>query len=321
MVEIDMRKKVLLISLAISACLLTLTSIITQDVASIINVGVISIFIIVTPSFLYRYSEFLLIKAAEKEFPNFIRDLASMKRSGMTLPDAVRLATKTNYGKLTPEIEKLANRLSWNVPFLRALEIFGRRFKSRVIREAIDIIKESYVSGGDIASILDSLARDMFTLRELEEDRRNIVRQHVMVMYATFFIFIGISLGIILVLAPMFSGSSALGGLSGSSFMGTSPLGGGFTFNFRNPCETAYLIFPCDFFGLICTAFNISGGVGCYYTALFFSSLIIEAIFMGLLTGQLSENSAFAGIKHSLIMLALLFVIFTLVTKLNIIKF
>jgi hypothetical protein len=61
---------------------------------------------------------------------------------------------------------------------------------------------------------------------------------------------------------------------------------------------------------VLCASFGVSGGIGCYYLSLFFSVLLVQAIFMGLIAGQLGEGSVVAGIKHSLIMLAAVFIIF-----------
>jgi flagellar protein FlaJ len=279
---------------------LSVTSIVTQDVGTIINISVIAMFILVTPIFFYKYMEFLWIKAVEREFPNFMRDLANLKRSGMTLSEAVKLTTKTNYGKLTPEIIKLSNRLSWGTPFLRALEIFSKRFKeSKMITQAVDIIKESYSGGGNIAAILDSLSRDVIEIKDAEDERMSIARQHVMTMYGIFFMFVAIAIGITYTLVPMMSSGDP-----------DSPL----TSMFQDPCSAGG-IFPCGLFSVICAGFGASSGVGCYYLSLFFSVLVIQAIFMGLIAGQLGESSIVAGVKHSLIMLAAAFLIFTFLAK------
>ncbi|NIP41092.1 MAG: hypothetical protein GTN39_06300 [Candidatus Aenigmarchaeota archaeon] len=129
-----------------------------------------------------------------------------------------------------------------------------------------------------------------------------------MIMYAIFFMFVGISLAIIHVLIPMMTGQPQVVG-------GESPL----LFSFNDPCMDMPLPFPCEFFSVICVSFSISEGIICYYIALFFSVLIVQAIFMGLIAGQLGENSTIAGIKHSLIMLASIFVIFMFVMRLGLI--
>ncbi len=307
-IGLETNRKILAISFLISVILITSVSLITQDVGSIVNVGIICLFIIITPIFLYKYAEYVWIKAIEREFPNFIRDLASSKRSGMTLADGIKMATKTNYGKLSLEVKSMANRLSWGTPFLRVLDIFSKKFKkSKIINEVIEVINESYKSGGNTAAILESTARDMLTLREAEEERKSIVRQHVIVMYGIFFLFTGIAIAIIYVLVPMLTAQTQ------------TAVQGPMAFQFSNPCEATPFIFPCGYFGVLCSAFDIpEGGVGCYYIALFFSVLIIQALFTGLIAGQLGENSILAGIKHSLIMLAFVFVVFIFLIKIGV---
>ena len=118
-----------------------------------------------------------------------------------------------------------------------------------------------------------------------------------MIMYGIFFMFVVISISIIYVLVPMMSQPSA--GTSGPLIMG-----------FDDPCNKFSLLFPCGFFELMCVAFIVPSGIGCYYFALFFTVLIMQALFMGLIAGQLGENSVIGGVKHSLIMLAAVFVIF-----------
>lgn len=300
-------RKMIFVSVMVAVFLVGVFAVLTQDVGIIVNVGVIALFIVVTPLFLIKYIEFLWIKSVEKEFPAFIRDLAGLKRSGITLSEAIKMATKNNYGKLTPEVQKFSNRLSWGVHFLRALEIFGKRFKKSVlISEILGILKESYLSGGNISMTLESLSKDMVTLREIEEERKSVVRQHVMIMYGIFFMFVVISIAIIHVLIPMMGQPQSMSGVD-------SPL----LLSFSDPCKSMYMVFPCGYFDVMCASFAVPKGIGCYYFALFFTVLITQAIFMGLIAGQLGENSILAGVKHSLIMLASVFVIFMFLVRMG----
>jgi flagellar protein FlaJ len=308
MKEMNKEKKILLYSVIVALVMVTVSSVISQDLGIIVNVSVIALFIVIVPFFIYKYVSFLWLKSVEREFPNFIRDLAGLKRTGMSLSDAISMTSKANYGKLTPEVKKFANRLSWGVNFLRALEIFSEKFrKSRLIMEAIGIVDESYKSGGNISVTLDSISRDMMALKDIEAERKSIVRSHVMIMYGIFFMFVAISVAIIYVLIPMMMETS------GTSETVSGPL----MFNFADPCIAGYLPFPCEYFAVMCESFGVNPGVGCYYYSLFFSVLIIQALFMGLIAGQLGENSVFAGIKHSLIMLAAVFLIFTFLIQAN----
>ncbi|UCC91342.1 MAG: hypothetical protein JSV39_03435, partial [Candidatus Aenigmatarchaeota archaeon] len=170
----------------------------------------------------------------------------------------------------------------------------------------LGILKESYISGGNIAMTLDSLSKDMVTLKEIDEERKSVVRQHVMIMYGIFFMFVMISIAIIHVLIPMMGQTSSAASIE-------SPL----MLSFSDPCRSFYIIFPCGYFDILCTSFAVPGGIGCYYFALFFTVLLIQAVFMGLIAGQLGENSIVAGTKHSLIMLASIFIIFMFIVKMG----
>ena len=63
------------------------------------------------------------------------------------------------------------------------------------------------------------------------------------------------------------------------------------------------------------TLFSAKTGVGTYYVAMFFVIVLIQALFTGLIAGQLGENSVLAGTKHSIIMLLASFGIFVFATR------
>ena len=307
----DSRQKVIVIPAIISTALIVI-GIITGDAPILGNMVIISIFITIIPYFLYRYSKFMWIKALEDQFPNFVRDLADSTRSGMSLPESLGIVAKSNYGKLSQEVQKMNNRLSWGTPFLRVLEIFRKNVKnSKVIGEALSIIKQSYETGGSIPNTLDAVARDMIMLKEAESERRSLVRQQVMIMYGLFFIFLGISVMIIYVMVPMLISQSSIS--SQGTGLGTGGSIG--VFAFSNPCEEAGFVFPCAAFSGICSVLGTTKSITCYYVAVFFFLVVIQGICTGLIAGQLAENSAISGVKHSLIMVFSAFGIFLFLAK------
>ncbi len=309
--EFDIKQKVTVMPGAIGVIVVMLAILFAGDSAVIGNMLIISIFISVVPYFIYRYSRYAWLKGIERQFPNFIRDLADSKRSGMTLENAIKMASKTNYGKLTAEIQTMSNKLSWGVPFLRVLEIFEKKIKGSIsITEVLHILKESYKSGGNVVATLDSAAANMNMLREAEEERRNVTSQHVMVTYGIFLLFLGIVVVIIYIFVPMMTTVS----LGDSSGIGSDE----FSASFSNPCADTILPFPCGLFELTCTMFEVDPyGVGCYYVSLFFYVLLIQGICSGLIAGQLGENSPVAGAKHSLIMVSIVLFIFIFLAKLG----
>jgi len=277
---------------ALGAIILILIGIVIGDFAVLGNLIVIAVFVSVVPLLLYKYSRFMYIKSIETQFPNFVRDMADSKRSGMSFKEAVKIASKTNYGKLSPEIERMKNRMTWGTPFLRTLEIFGKDVRdSKMINESLNIIKESFKSGGKVADTLESVATDMLMIKEAEAERSSMVKQHVMIMYGIFFMFLLISIAIIFVMIPMIKSAPVMAGAN-------TPVG----IQFINPCENTKSIFPCSLFGSMCLVMGVPQGITCYYTALFFTVVVLQGLFMGLIAGQLGENSITAGSKHSMIM-------------------
>ncbi len=303
-----------MIPIAIGVVVIAVSLLLAGDPGVVGNSVIIAMFIAVVPYFAYRYSKYAWLKSVERQFPNFIRDLADSKRSGMTLESAIDMAARTNYGKLTGQIKTMSNKLSWGVPFLRVLEIFEQGVKdSPSIIEVLNIIKESYKSGGNVVATLDSAAKNMNMLREAEEQRKSVTNQHVMITYGIFFLFLGIVIMIIYILVPMMSPTSMGGPETEMGDMG----GMGFT-SFSNPCTQLAIPFPCGLFSLTCSMLDISPeSMACYYVALFFYVLLIQGLSSGLIAGQLGENSVVAGTKHSLIMISVSIFIFIFLAKMG----
>lgn len=286
--ELSKKHKTLLVSIVISAAL-TLIGILSMDSTMLANMLFPAITILILPYFLQRYAFYRWVKSLEGQFPNFVRDLADAKRSGMSFPQSIEIASRSNYGKLTPEVKRMHNKLSWGIPFVRVINLFKERTGgSKLITEAMTVIEESFKSGGDVASTLDSIARDIVMLKETEAERVSMLKQNVMIMYGIFFMFVGISIMIIFVMVPMVQ---------------TQPNipEGSFGFSFDNPCQ-GVSYFPCNVFGAIGFFLGASDGIASYYIAIFFVVVLTQGIFIGLIAGQLGENSVTAGSKHAIIM-------------------
>ena len=138
---------------------------------------------------------------------------------------------------------------------------------SDFLRRSIAIILESYRSGGDVAEVMESVAESARLVKELESERRSKFNQQLLIMYAIYIIFIIIIVALNKILLPMFalSASQDIGGVSFA--MGT-----------LDPE---------------------------FYRTIFLHMILMQAIFAGLIAGQVGEGSVVAGIKHSAIMLAI----------------
>jgi flagellar protein FlaJ len=249
----------------------------------------------IIPYALITYFEFKRIKDVEERLPNFLLDLAEAQDVGMTLPEALKQISRTDYGKLTIEIKKINDQISWGIPVQDTMNNFGERMKkSKLIGRVVRIINESYNSGGDIARTMKATASDLMTIREAEKERKAVTAEDMLVMYAIFYIFIGIVIGLSQTLIPMLKLNIQAGTVGG-------------IMSFQDPCTVCankpnIFCVSCSLFSIICKMFAFGEGGACYYNALFIVMAVIQGICTGLVAGQIGEGSVIAGIKHSVIM-------------------
>jgi len=270
---------------------------------------IFSTFVIVTPQFMLRYVKYRTIKEYEEKFPIFLRDLIESLRSGMPFHKSLMMTSKLDYGKLSDEIKKMSNQLSWGIPFDKVISQFRERVRhSKRLEMAMNIIRETNMYGGDVVSTLESLAENSIILEDAEKEKKSLLNQYVVLMYAISFLFVGIVAAINRLMVPIFQ----------TSTMGTA----GEIIGLTNPCESRYGLgtFVCGVFDFISEfIFNIDKySIGAYYTSLFFCMSIVVAMCCGLIAGQISENSVLAGVKHSLIMTIVVIGAFYLLISLKI---
>ena len=286
--SMDKRKKTVLSSFG-AAFVLVIIGLVSGNLSILANFIVGAVMIAILPFFIQKYMTYRWVKDLESQFPNFVRDLSDSRRSGMSFPESIKIASRANYGHLSPEIMTMHNKLSWGVPFPRVLDMFKFKLKdSKLITESVTIIKESYLSGGNVASTLDAIARDILMLKETEAERVSMVKQNVLIMYGIFYMFLGIAIMIIFVMIPMIKSQPAI-------------QTGGFGFSFTSPCQ-GLSFFPCNLFSLVGIFLGAPPGIANYYIAVFFFVVLIQGIFTGLIAGQIGEGSIIAGLKHSFIM-------------------
>lgn len=263
------------------------------------------------------------VREMEDQFPSFLRDLAESKRGGMTILQAFESAKDSDYGRLNNEIEKIHDQLTWGVPFPKVMERFSRRMESSaVIQESVSILLESFRSGGDITKTIEAISEDAAGLKETIQKKNSKIKQQVFIMYIIYFFFVGITIGIYVMLAKLLGlGTAGGGALEGLDFLSQGGGGGGGVSNYCSGkiaaaqplCESARLFgfvpsnvtsFTSDY------ATTYSYGNMAYYKSLLFSMLMVQGASTAAVAGQIGEGSPSAGVKHALIMLPISFIVY-----------
>jgi flagellar protein FlaJ len=300
--EMTSQLKMLMICIAVSV-LLSVLGALSGDIGVLSNMIIISAFIVILPMFMMNYEKFRVVKEYEEKFPIFLRDVIESLRSGMPFHKAITTASKIDYGRFSKEVKKMANQISWGMPLNRVLDLFIASMKnSKKMNLALRTIKETYTSGGDVISTLDSVSDSIRILDDADKERRSLLNQYVVLIYAICFMFIGIVAAINRLMVPIFTSTlQTTGGI----------------IVFENPCAGAENPL-CSMIYFISNVFSINPeSIGAYYTSLFFLMSMVEAMCCGLVAGQISENSVTAGVKHSIIMVVISFAAFGILVRLK----
>lgn len=315
----EKEKKIILAS-AIVFVVTVFIGIISQDFAFGANMTMLGVAILVVPYSLYKFFEFKRIRSIEQEFPNFLRDLAESQKAGLTLVQAIRSASKSDYSALSKEIKLMNNQISWNIPIEVVLRNFSKRMsKSKMITKAIMVIDQANKSGGNIEDTMEALSLSIDSIKETQEEKSSLMSQQVMMMYGIFFIFLGISISLIKFLIPMIqtqasmSTESTFGMIQG--FGTSNPCSPCVTYNGDPSCMS------CDVFFSVAAVFGFGEKTQglTYYRSLFFTMIMVQGLFSGLIAGQIGSDSIVAGMKHSFIMVFSGLLIFMISIKVGLI--
>lgn len=239
------------------------------------DLAIIALLIVMVPLAILDFRESQRVKHIEDALPNFFRDLAGMNDSGMTLPNAVHLVAQSEYSTLTPFIRKMDDEMSWNTTFIDAINRFRARLGTPLTDRSIDLIAKASKAGGDVSEVLRAAANDAYSFIQLRNERRNNMLIYVIIVLISFMVFVFV----ILILVSTFLSTMASAGSAASS------AGAG--------------------------AASFAGNVDLFfYTRLFSHAAMIQAIFSGLVAGQMGEGRAIAGLKYSAIMLVISWIMF-----------
>ncbi len=210
------------------------------------------------------------ISKIEERLPDFLRDVAEAGRFGMTLPDAIVVASSGRYGLLTEEIKKMASQLEWGVPVQTALRLFEERVPTPLVQRVVSIVTRANEAGGNVADVLTMVAHDTRESQLAQQSRQISMLTYVTVIYISFFVF----LVTIYIMAAIFLPQMITAGQSVS----TSSLSG------AGAVTLAYQYVPILFLA-------------------FMVAVIVHAIGDGIMAGVLFNGRIAEGLQHATIML------------------
>lgn len=237
---------------------------------------IIALLIVLAPFGIFHLFWQKKAMAIEASIPEFLNRLSGINQVGLTLAQAITILVKADLGVLTYEIKKIKRDIEWGATVQDALVRFEERIQTPTIARAVTLITTASRMTGSIGDVLDIAARDVAMSETLKRERRGEMFIYVIIVYlvCTVFIFV------VAVIDAQFLSALATVDVTTTGYMS-----GGMSFG-----NTAIATFE----------------------RLLFHACLIQALFSGLIAGEMGEGSIRAGVKHAAVMVFIAFVIFTI---------
>jgi flagellar protein FlaJ len=282
--DIDTRQVVyILVAVGIVLCIvvafLLALEVITMGGVEAIDLVVIAILIAVGPIGFLVNAEQRRVRDIEERLPDFLRDVAEAGRFGMTLSAAIVASSKGEYGRLTPEIRRMASQISWGVSATEALVLFAKRVDTALVHRVCGLIIKASAAGGNIADVLTMSSVDTKESQMLFQERRSNMSTYIMVIYIAFFVFLVTVLILNTTFLPRMEAITEQSGLE------TAEL---------EEAPTAAVTITADTIPKI--------------RAIFFYAALVHAVGDGILAGVIDNGKIANGLRHSFIMVAIAYV-------------
>ena len=210
----------------------------------------------------------------DDHIPSLLREISDAQKTGLPLPRAIMEASKHQYGALTPELKKMASKISWGIPFSDTLRSLTETADTPLMKRTSLLILEAERSGGAIEDVFESAHKHVSEVLGLKRERLGAMKPYTWIIYASFIVF---ALVMIILLYSFFQTLAVQ------------------MVDAVQSSEDPTTALP----------FNVAG-----LQLIFFHLMVIEAIFAGLIAGKMGDGNAKIGLRHSCILLVICYLFF-----------
>jgi len=223
------------------------------------------------------------LKSIESSIPDFLERLSGINRVGLTIAGAIHVLVNANLGLISYEIRRIKRDLDWGASVKEALVRFEERVNTAAIARTVTLITKASEMTGDIGEVLGIASADARMSETLKKERMGEMFIYTVIIYLAFFVFIFVVyvmntnfLMILEGLGDVTSDTSGLAVAGSSSFS---------------------------------MAANMEVDV---FRRLLYHTCLVQAIFSGIIAGQMGEGMIKSGVKHVAIMLGVALILFNI---------
>ncbi|AUV81365.1 secretion system protein [Salinigranum rubrum] len=219
----------------------------------------------------------------ENATPDFLDRMASVNEAGLTVVSSIKRVSQTDLGALGTELRRAHRDIEYGADVASALQRMANRTRAPMLTRSVALVTNAMGASGDISPVLRIAANETEDTRSLREERRQQMLTYLVVIYVSFFVFLGIIVALTVSFVPAIESASQSAAFSGDSVASSSVFSG---------------------LGEVNTD---------AYSLLFFHVTLVQGVFSGLIAGQLGEGSVADGLKHATLLVFVTYVVFQIV--------
>jgi flagellar protein FlaJ len=251
------------------------------DMETYINVVddhfVIALLIILIPYAIFYEIWARKVLGIQALIPDFLERMAGINQVGLTIAQAIAIMVNTNLGLLSYEIRRIKRDMEWGANFTEALMRFEERVSTPSIARTVTLITKASEMSGQIGEVLSIASSDAKMTEVLKKERLGEMFIYTAIVYLSFFVFLFVVGVLTTQFLPVLAHISTKGIPTSGALSGLGSI----------PVIT--------------------------FSRLLYHACLIQALFSGLIAGQMGESSLAAGVKHSCILLIIALVAFNFV--------
>jgi archaeal flagellar protein FlaJ len=209
--------------------------------------------------------------------PDFLERMAGINQVGLTIAQAIAIMVNTNLGLLSYEIRRIKRDMEWGANFTEALMRFEERVSTPSIARTVTLITKASEMSGQIGVVLTIASSDAKMTEVLKRERMAEMFIYTAIVYLSFFVFLFVVGVLTTQFLPVLAHITTKGLPTSGALSGIGSI----------PILTI--------------------------NRLLYHACLMQAIFSGLIAGQMGESSIAAGVKHSCVLLVIALVAFNFV--------
>ena len=122
-------------------------------------------------------------RVVEELLPDVLRLLAANIRSGLTIDKALLVSARPEFGPLERELRTASKETLSGVTIDTALFKISDTFNSKLLKRSVELLSEGLKRGGDLARLLESLSDDIRQIKILKKDVQAMVMLYVIFIF------------------------------------------------------------------------------------------------------------------------------------------